>query len=114
MPTDEATQRHAVDRPRNRSAAPVHSPSVRHKSANLGEKNQGQLPANPEIRKGYKPPVGRHAREDLPVPEVSPMEILSAYFQHERPSGSRMVWLEVKLLTAERKLSGVRRALRDE
>ncbi len=35
MPTDEATQRHAVDRPRNRSAAPVHSPSVRHKSANL-------------------------------------------------------------------------------
>lgn len=42
------------------------------------------------------------------------MEILSAYFQHERPSGSRMVWLEVKLLTGERKLSGVRRALRDE
>nr|WP_274854883.1 helix-turn-helix transcriptional regulator [Sinorhizobium meliloti] len=38
MPTDEATQRHAVDRPRNRSAAPVHAPSVRHKSANLGEK----------------------------------------------------------------------------
>lgn len=106
MPTDEATQRHAVDRPRNRSAAPVHSPSVRHKSANLGEKNQGQLPANPEIRKGYKPPVGRHAREDLPVQGVSPREILSAYSQHERPSGSRMDWLEVKLLTAARKLSG--------
>jgi transcriptional regulator with XRE-family HTH domain len=46
--------------------------------------------------------------------EVSPMEILSTYFQHERPSGSRMDWLQEKLLTAERKLSGVRRALRDE
>ncbi|AGA11076.1 hypothetical protein CN151_12435 [Sinorhizobium meliloti] len=46
--------------------------------------------------------------------KVSPMEILGAYFQHERPSGSRMDWLQEKLLTAERKLSGVRRALRDE
>ncbi|WP_324607824.1 helix-turn-helix domain-containing protein [Sinorhizobium meliloti] len=31
-------QRHAVDRPRNRRAAPVHAPSVGHKSANLCEK----------------------------------------------------------------------------
>ncbi|YCI04559.1 helix-turn-helix domain-containing protein [Ensifer sp. D2-11] len=46
--------------------------------------------------------------------EVSPMEILGAYFPHERPSHSRMDWLQQKLLTAERKLSGVRRALRDE
>ncbi|RVL40145.1 hypothetical protein CN242_09095 [Sinorhizobium meliloti] len=46
--------------------------------------------------------------------EVSPMEILGAYFQDQRPSCNRMVWLQEKLLTAERKLSGVRRALRDK
>jgi transcriptional regulator with XRE-family HTH domain len=46
--------------------------------------------------------------------EASPMEILGAYFQDQRPSGNRMVWLQEKLLTAERKLSGVRRALRDK
>ncbi|MEI3853596.1 MULTISPECIES: helix-turn-helix domain-containing protein [unclassified Ensifer] len=46
--------------------------------------------------------------------QVSPMEILGAYFSHSRPSLERVDWLQEKLLTAERKLAGVRRALRDE
>jgi transcriptional regulator with XRE-family HTH domain len=46
--------------------------------------------------------------------KISPMEILGAYFPHEKPSGDRMDWLQEKLLTAERKLAGVRRALREE
>ncbi|MGN7734447.1 hypothetical protein [Ensifer sp. 22564] len=46
--------------------------------------------------------------------QVSPREILGAYFSHLRPSEERVDWLQEKLLTAERKLAGVRRALRDE
>ncbi|WP_269274659.1 helix-turn-helix domain-containing protein [Sinorhizobium psoraleae] len=46
--------------------------------------------------------------------KISPMEIVGAYFPHERPSDDRLDWLQEKLLTAERKLAGVRRALRDE
>jgi hypothetical protein len=42
------------------------------------------------------------------------MEIIGAYFPHERPSDDRIDWLQEKLLTAERKLAGARRALRDE
>ncbi|MDK1389727.1 Antitoxin PezA [Ensifer psoraleae] len=45
---------------------------------------------------------------------ISPMEIIGMYFPLERPSGDRMDRLQEKLLTAERKLAGVRRALRDE
>ncbi|WP_373414619.1 helix-turn-helix domain-containing protein [Ensifer aridi] len=46
--------------------------------------------------------------------KVSPIEILGAYFPHERPSADRTDWLQERLLAAERKLAGVRRALRDE
>ena len=110
MPTNEAADGHAFDRPRNRSAAPIHGQSVRRKS-NLGEKSWRHLPANPEMRKGYKPPVGGDAREGLPIARGKPPG------DPRRPppawtTGSRMDWLQERLLTAERKLSGVRRALK--
>ncbi|WP_234705030.1 helix-turn-helix domain-containing protein [Sinorhizobium meliloti] len=96
------------------SAAPGHAPSVRHKSANLGEKAGVSFQQIQQYEKGIN-----HLSAGMLVMicqslEVSPMEILGAYFPHERPSGSRMDWLQEKLLTAEPKLSGVRRALRDE
>ncbi|MCA1371218.1 helix-turn-helix transcriptional regulator [Bradyrhizobium sp. BRP14] len=48
------------------------------------------------------------------INRVSAATFLGAYFPHERPSADRTDWLQEKLLAAERKLAGVRRALRDE
>ncbi|WP_325052477.1 helix-turn-helix transcriptional regulator [Sinorhizobium meliloti] len=107
-------QRHAADRPRNGSAAPVHAPSVRHRSANLGEKSGVSFQQIQKFAKGINRLSAGMLVRICQSLEVSPMEILGAYFQDQRPSCNRMVWLQEKLLTAERKLSGVRRALRDK